>query len=493
MRLCEDRLPDDGPLRDRMDRQPSGGPFRSQASPNRDLGTVIGCVCAGWLFAGGLSAQATADTTEADLAPQVPPPTLIATLSVWADQMWHSLLDRDGSYHGRLAREGTFQRFSRLMDSEYELDIRSGLYAPAEDVRWTGVTSGIRIRGASISPSRILSLVDWRQESRISGTLDLLFTYRREHSLTARRDYPWLGVRWHEVGGSEWKLETGFGIHFFKPSSDVELGLSRTWTDSDGADWSLVFRVVALDAFSNTIFNSVGVEEEEVEAHFDYETIPLAARAALRRASPRWLFEVEAGSSNSSDLRVTFPSTEVRPYTQLERVWFFGGLAQATPVAELAVALYGTIARADTERLYTDPSTPGFTLREETRRLGSRANWRLNALWAVETDLEWIWRPEERRPVGSAALEHEDRELFVRLGVAREPRAGWTGHLAYGLLDRHAGVRASWLTAKHERLTVECGYRFTSSFHLTAGVRWDLDNFSDSPFDGGHLRMVTSW
>ncbi|MDE0256961.1 MAG: hypothetical protein OXR82_01055, partial [Gammaproteobacteria bacterium] len=41
-----------------------------------------------------------------------PDSAAIATLAVWADQVWLSLLDRDGSYYGRLAEEGIFQRFN---------------------------------------------------------------------------------------------------------------------------------------------------------------------------------------------------------------------------------------------------------------------------------------------------------------------------------------------------------------------------------------------
>ena len=59
-----------------------------------------------------------------------------ATLTLWADDIWLSLLDRDGSYFGRLAEEGTFQRFHPRMDDEYELDVLTGLFSPDEDARW---------------------------------------------------------------------------------------------------------------------------------------------------------------------------------------------------------------------------------------------------------------------------------------------------------------------------------------------------------------------
>ena len=173
-----------------------------RSSRHRPL-TIAWCALAGLMFASDLLGQGAVDTTAEGRAPQGRVATPIATLSSWANQVWLSLLDRDGSYFGRLATEGTFQRFNRLMDSEYELDIRSGMFTPAEDARWAEVGNGIRITGASISPPRILNVFDWHQESRISGPVNLLVRYSRERSLTAQRDYSWLGIRWHDVGGSD--------------------------------------------------------------------------------------------------------------------------------------------------------------------------------------------------------------------------------------------------------------------------------------------------
>ena len=126
----------------------------------------------------------------------------IATLAAWADQVWLSLLDRDGAYRGRLAEEGVFQRFNPEMNDEYELEIRSSLFHPSEDARWAELPNGLRIAGASISHPHILNAVNWRQEIHISGPVDLMARYRRERSLTARRDYPWVGMRWRDVLGT---------------------------------------------------------------------------------------------------------------------------------------------------------------------------------------------------------------------------------------------------------------------------------------------------
>ena len=415
-----------------------------------------------------------------------------ATLAAWADQVWLSLLDRDGAYYGRLAEEGTFQRFNPRMNPGYEFDIRSSLFHPGEDARWAEQPNGFRIAGASISHPHILNVLDWRQEIHVSGPVDLMARYRRERSLTARRDYPWVAVRWRDVIGTPWTVQVGIGVHFFKPSADVEVALARSWRDREDRSWTLEVRLAALDAFNEAIFQGLGVRADEVDAHYDYAGAPLAARTTLRAAASRWRAELHAGSSRRSEVQVTFPATGRAPFTQLEKVAFLGALVQVTPLERVTLALQGTWARADTER-QARASGLGFTLREQTVTVGARARTRLNPRWAVETDLVRVGRPEWRSPEGGASREHRDREVFVRTALARYPEAGWTGRLAYALLDRDAGFLAPWLTAQHQRLTTEAGYRFRSGFEVTAGLGWDLDNFARLPFDGGHLRLSAAW
>ncbi len=433
----------------------------------------------------GAERSATSPTGETDSA-------AIATLAAWADQVWLSLLDRDGAYHGRLAEEGIFQRFKPGMHPEYELDIRTSLFHPGEDARRAEPPSGLRIAGASISHPHILNVVDWRQEIHVSGPVDLMARYRRERSLTARRDYPWVGVRWRDVLGTPWTAQVGIGVHFFKPSADVEVALARSWRDGEDRRWTLEVRLAALDAFNEAIFQGLGVRADEVDAHYDYAGAPLAARTTLRAAASRWRAELHAGSSRRSEVRVTFPATGLPPFTQFEQVAFLGTLLQIAPLRRVTLALYGTWARADTERR-APASGLGFTLREQTVTLGARARTRLNPAWAVETELERVRRPEWRTPEGGAPREHRDREVFARAALARYPEAGWTGRLAYAVLDRDAGSRAPWLTSRNQRLITEAGHRFRSGFEVTAGLRWDLDHFGRAPFDGGHLRLSAAW
>ncbi|MDE2793524.1 MAG: hypothetical protein OXL34_01790, partial [Gemmatimonadota bacterium] len=403
-----------------------------------------------------------------------------------------SLLDRDGAYYGRLAEEGIFQRFNPEMHAEYELETRASLFHPGEDARWSELPNGLRIAGASISHPHILNVVDWRQEVHVSGPVHLMARYRRERSLTARRDYPSVGMRWRDVLGTPWTVQVGIGVHYFKPSADVEVALARSWRDREDRSWGLEVRLAALDAFNEAIFQGLGVRADEVDAHYDYAGVPLAARTTLRAAASRWRAELHAGSSRRSEVQVTFPATGRAPFTQLEQVAFLGTLLQVTPLERVTLALHGTWARADTERR-APASGVGFTLREQTVTLGARARTRLNPAWAVETELVRVRRPEWRTPGGGARREHRDREVFARAALVRYPEAGLTARLAYTLLDRDAGFMAPWLTRQSHRLITEAGHRFRSGFEVTAGAGWDLDQFGRAPFDGGLLRLSAGW
>ncbi|MCY3679129.1 MAG: hypothetical protein OXH66_16310 [Gemmatimonadetes bacterium] len=416
----------------------------------------------------------------------------VATLAAWADQVWLSLLDRDGAYYGRLAEEGIFQRFNPEIHHEYELEIRGSLFHPGEDARWAEQPNGFRVAGASISHPHILNVVDWRQEIHVSGPVDLVARYRRERSLTARRDYPRVGVRWRDMLGTPWTVQVGIGVHYFKPSADVEVALARSWRDREDRSWTLEVRLAALDAFNEAIFQGLGVRADEVDAHYDQAGAPLAARTTLSATASRWRAELHAGSSRRSEVEVTFPATGLAPFIQFERVAFLGGLLQVTPLERVTLALYGTWARADTER-QAPASGLGFTLREQTVTVGARARTRLSPAWAVETELERVRRPEWRTPEGGAPRQHRDRGVFARAALVRYPEAGWTSRLAYALLDRDAGFLAPWLTAQNHRLITEAGHRFRSGFEVTAGGSWDLDNFGRAPFDGGHLRLSAVW
>jgi hypothetical protein len=433
----------------------------------------------------------------AELPPQEPTEPMavapLATLAIWADDVWLTIVDRDGSYFGRLAEEGILQRFNPLMDEEYDLDIATGLFTATEDARWAGTDAGLRLAGASIDHPRILNDIDLRQPVEIAGSVDLLFRYRRQRSLTAQRDYPRLGLRWREMGGSEWNGRVAMGIHFFKPSADLEVGVDREWRTSERSAITADLRVALLDVFNNAIFKGLGVDPELVDAHLEYTTVPLATRLVIEWSLPMARFEVEGGLTTRSHLAVTFPATGDPSYSQAEQVGFVGGLAEVAISRRVALAAYGTWARAETDRAFTDPGDDDFEIREETWSVGARAGAALSRNLIVEADLGGLWRPEDRTTGDGSMVRHRDETLFGAIALVHRPSVGWLWRISVPFTDRDAGETLPELTATNSRLVLEGGHRWASSFYFMAGVRWDLDNFGQRAFDGGHVRLQATW
>ena len=451
-----------------------------------------GWVTAAWALVGSLRLACSAAPAEAQHRPSSAIAPRIATLASWADDAWLALTDRDGSYFGRLDERGTLQRFNPLMDSEYELDLATALFAPAEDARWAGTERGIRVAGASINHPFVLNFIDWRERIPISGPVRLLARYVRQRSLTAQRDYSNVGFEWQPAENQEWRVRTTIGVHFFKASADLEVGTSRRWGHGEQS-FTLDVGVAALDAFNNVIFNALGVRPEDTPAHFNYTTLPVAMRLAAVWQLPRGQVELRGGLSNRSEVLVSFPASGDPSFELAETFAFAGAMAAVRPAEAIAVAVYGTIARAEAVRSLRGVPREGLQVDEETRVAGLRARiGEGQRLW-LELDLRSLWRPETWVVENDPPIDHRDREVSAQLAAAHWPPAGWIWRLGYGFMDRHAGVLAPWLSAANHREVIEVGHRFPSGFEVVAGLRWDLDQLTRAPFDGGQLRFAATW
>lgn len=418
--------------------------------------------------------------------------TRLGTLARFADEVWLSLTDRDGSYFGRLAEQGTFQRFNPLMDAEYDLDVVTGLFSSSEDARWSAAAEGLRVAGASINHPFILNLIDWIEVTPISSRVELIARYRREHTLSARRDYPWFGLEWRPGGSSAWSLGAGIGAHFFKASADVQVSLRRGWDWPEGRA-AAQLRLAALDAFNNTVFNLLGVEPGETPAHFSYRGFPAAARLDLEVERRMWRGELRMGASRRTDVAVSFPASAEEPYSRIEQVRFAGLLAEARLAPRLILGAFWAAAAAATDRRYPAPDARDLSLRERTVWWGARAALRFGGDLALQAEVSTLRRPEERTSGDGASLRHRDRLFLVQAWLGREPTAGWRWRAEYALADRVAGPLAPGMSAANHRQTVEWGYRFPTRFEVVAGLRWDLDRWEAGIFDGGHLRFMASW
>jgi hypothetical protein len=424
----------------------------------------------------------------------------LATLRSWADGVWIALLDRDGAWAGRLSDQGILQRFNPDQDGEYPIDVETALFSPSEDARWAARPEGLRVAVGSINHPHIMQSAEWRERYQVSAGWSVEGRYLREHSLSAVRDHIRPGLFWRPAGTSAWEVGATLGLHFFKPSADVELVAGRTWSGPRGRRGQVEVRVGLLDAFNDLIFNGLGVSPEDAVAHFDYLAQPVALRADGTWSLDRVRLELRGGVSRRASVRVTFPASGEPPYELSERIAFAGGLVEVHAGSRTTVAAHGTLVRAATERLADAPSPSDLRLRELTRAVGLSLRQRALESLSVEADFHWIERPETREsgwrtgagnPLPGPLIDHRDRELLGRVGLVRRPPDGWTGRLFYADLDRETDPLLPHLTGRNQRLVVEGGYLFATGFEVTAGLRWDVDAWREKAFDGGQLRFTT--
>ena len=252
-------------------------------------------------------------------------------------------------------------------------------------------------------------------------------------------------------------------------------------------------RLALLDAFNNVVFNTIGVASTDTPAHFDYQALPFAARLDLAWAAPHLRIEVRGGVSTRSRVLVTFPATADPSFTQAEAVRYAGVLGEIVVHPRIGLAVYGTTARAITQRRSVTGVAEEFDLLEETNGLGTRARLAGAGILSFELDAHLLSRPEIRESGVDSAVRHRDREFFLQGALLHRPSSGWLWRLGLAFLDRRAGVLAPQLTSANVRQIMEGGHRFRTGFEVSAGVRWDVDAFRASAFDGGHLRLSTTW
>jgi hypothetical protein len=430
-------------------------------------------------------------------AAQTPAPGPLATLGTWADNVWMSLLDRDGGWAGRLSDAGILQRFNPDEDTEYRIDMHTSLFTPSEDARWASRPMGLRGAAGSLSRPELAQRVEWRQRFVVSGGWSLEGDLVRERTWEVFRDHLRTGIFWQPGGTGSWEAGATLGLHFFKPSADVELLLRRRWGEEEIARGWIDVRFAVLDAFNDVVFQALGVSPEAADAHFDYLIQPVALRADGSWKVGIVRLEIRSGVSRRSTVRVTFPAAGDPPYELGERVAFAGGVVELQATPSTTVAALASVARAETERLGDTASTMDLSLRETTRAAGLRARQTLSSTLALEADFLWTERPEQRSTGWRSnadpqlLVEHQDRELFGGFALVRRPLSGWTGRLFYGWLDRNADPLMSHLTKHHIRLITDAGYRFASGFEVTAGVRWQMARRAGYLFSGGQLRFTT--
>ena len=451
-------------------------------------------LCTALLGLASLPQPARAQTVSADSV------QLHATISDWAEQSWLLIADRGAAAGGRLTNRGILLRFHERIDDEYTLDLISTTFGLTDTYAWWQSAGGARFWGGSINDQDLIAGFELKAPVQLGRGWQAGVRFDNESTPAIKRNYLRLGFR------KDWKpgpfIVFGGSLDAFKPEMDLWAGAG--FRDRNGeakltASW--------LDAFSDAIYQGLGVWEGFADTVIDYERQSFALRASVERRVGRH-FRVEADGALLLPTRFT-AYVQVEPdsgFRQEEDFAFVGGLAEWAFTPSVTVGAFATWVKAITDRapLPAGLAEDDYYLSEETTRVGGYALWQIALRWRVETWLTREWRPELRDFRGGVGedVDYEDRAWRGQAALGYRALSGFRADAAFemDLRDVIRGdgqVPATQSLGRHStRIRLEAGWDFGTRFRAAAGYRIDLDGDEHTHgdwYDGAHGRFTIHW
>lgn len=472
--------------------------------PTRALGRV-GRVCLGWCalvvlgIAPAARAQAPADAPTLHAAPT-------ATLEGWVDRLEIMHRDRRHGYGGLFYDRGVLRRFTRTMDHEYALDLRTFGFSLSEDAEWYGSQHGFRSYSGSIDRSHFATSSHFRSHLPLGARHGLTVSGVQQEDLAAERFYVEVGYR-YDAGRHRFGFRQTLGS--YKPDLDFELFYSV----SGRAAGQLSIEMTLLDAANNFIVDvlGVGVGYTERDTVRTYRRSPRVL--AMEWRSPTWhglRAELHGGVQPWAQADVRSSRTQAHHFTWSDRLQYLGLLLEA----QLPYVTLGATYRetgSGMRRGVTPGSTSAsdFATAQTSRALHLYGLARLGRLTAE------VWAGRERfhdRQSGTnfdqatlpVAMDYRERYSMLGAEVGyRAPGRGLRTSLRYmaekreynddvEIINRYLRPQRS---APQSRLVAQVGYAFSRQTYLVAGTSFDLDGdtFTGrgySVYDGGFGRLV---
>ncbi len=422
------------------------------------------------------------------------------SLASWADRTWDLLADRSAADAGAFSRDGLLLRFHEDIDAEYALDHISSRFDVWEDGAWAARTDGVRYWSGSIDHLQMTDGAQVKVRVPLGRAWAFGLRYDRESAPPLERNL--LRVRIGREPARGFGAWLGASLQPVKPDRDLELGIG--WA---GEGTRVQVALVALDGFSNLIYNGIGVYEGFAPRAVDYDGLSLGVRASAAVATPGAVrLSLHAGVQLPTTLRVYEQEAPDRGFRQEEDFQMVGVLADIPLLPALEVGGLATLVRTERSREPLPDGEPEdrFRLYESTTRLGLLARARPTSSLQLKAWAAREWRPQRRWDTGTPeeALDYLDR--------------GWIGSIGlHHRTTRHLRLRGAWdfdvrevprgdgrlpgresLARNNHRFRLEGAWVLESRFELALGVRLDGDGdryLDRGPFDGGHGRLIIHW
>jgi hypothetical protein len=435
------------------------------------------------------------------LGAQEPSQRAGATLQGWEENSRIAILDRSGSFFGRLAAQGILQRFGhRELDAEYDLDLVSFSPSLEEEYRWYATQDGVRFWTGSINHLHLVQNAQFKASVPLSGSWSAGAEIFHQRTLQARRSLVDLTLR-HELRPKRLRLFFSGTLKDDKPDIDLEAGLVVA-----GSRGSATMAVGALDPFNDFITQTLGVEYV-TDSIVDYTAHPFSGRVSLGLSlSDHLRIEAYALAVTPNSVRVTIKSDPAAGFSQEERYGYAAGLLEWAPSPATALGLLGTWVRARIERSPAAGGKPedNFELTEIETRWGFYGIHRFTRRLSAEAWMLRVTRPDDRiyrdARAGSSVF-YKDRAWTGRVSGTYQAQSGFRGELgldfvARGIEDPAGAPDRAFLADNNFRLRFDFGWRFGSRALFVVGSNVDLDKDNGTAigtFDGGHGRFVLYW
>ncbi|MBI4538218.1 MAG: hypothetical protein HY704_01740 [Gemmatimonadetes bacterium] len=423
-----------------------------------------------------------------------------ATIRGWAEDTWLLLLDREGARAGRLSRAGILQRFHPAMDDEYELDLLSSRFTFSEDYAWYSRENGARYWAGSINHRNVVTGGELKASLSLGAGWWGGVRFTKQESLVLDRNLVRLDIERRWAGGLVAFVEGT--LDDVKPN--IDLGVGAGWLGERG---SVTAAVTLLDAFSDLIFQELGVSPGIARTARDHERLPLALRAEGEVRIGREV-RVEVSGAVLLPLRIR-AYDQVLPdagFRQEERFALAAALVEwsPTPVVRVGALAGGVRAVMDRVPLAAGAPADDFRLVERTGRAGVFLLARPDPWWSVEAWFERNWRPERRSGRSDVAegADYEDRAWSAQATVGFRAPSGlvlWSAldaDLRHGVRGKGQVPLAVPSVRRNTRARLDVGWEAGDRWSVVVGSNWDLDGDARGDrlgFDGAHGRFVFYW
>src|SRR5690606_37231377 len=376
---------------------------------------------------GGVVADARAQAIE-----ELPKPMAdwrSASLVGWHKNVRVATLDRWHAFGGLFFDRGIFRRFTPGMDHEYDMDVLTDGFTPAEDRQWYTRDHAIRSYLGSIHRSRFATKTEARHRIELGSNGKLQVDALQQEDLTAQRFFVEIGYA-HAFSD---RHTGGFSqtIAAYKPDLDFTLFYNYRAPQIGRIDLQLVF----LDVANNFIFDVLGTDPVLEDTVRSYDKRPLLFDVYWRSTTTsRLRWEVVAGIQRPVSARVFTQRSSDLEFRWRERLHYGGFLLEYDhPIG--TVGLYVT----ETSSAIARRATMTGTSYESAQSSRTATLYALAPIWRLQASL-WLRAERYRdRQTGDnfdaasihSEMDYLERRLTLQARLAYVPEQGFRVGLEY--------------------------------------------------------------